>query len=384
MSSTMTTRSKRRGFQLTSSTIDPQNNPQPGSTGNDLPIPVGPATELPHEDISTDQAGLEQVETTGDTTLEPIPEEDKVEDKFAVAEFESNRSMSPEIDEGKLTTSDGGVHSPSIKSIDQPEDKVDGAILEDDQFAYELAHDINGPWESPSKDEESAQQFLDELSDHQRAVMHVLAHRQVGQMFRRLGFEEIDPDSNLYHEQYNLTVTTMVGGGMIMGRDNQGDEPDRDSPVENTLCRVVNRISENSKTGMVKPFEFAWDDRMVRQANSPVRIKEEEITLRLSSPTGSRGSPMGPPVPDPIMTQMVPPPPAPKVDKGKQRTISPEQVQARVPQLTPWSQAKQYGKTLKDKVILQRWRECDIADTGRTDIVDQGIYIDENSDAFII
>ncbi|KAK0488062.1 hypothetical protein EDD18DRAFT_1110674 [Armillaria luteobubalina] len=47
---------------------------------------------------------------------------------------------------------------------------------------------------------------------------------QVGLLFKHLGFEEIDSDSDVYQEQYNLIVTTMVGGRIVMGSEKDWEE----------------------------------------------------------------------------------------------------------------------------------------------------------------
>ncbi|KAK0429656.1 hypothetical protein EV421DRAFT_1914265 [Armillaria borealis] len=94
---------------------------------------------------------------------------------------------------------------------------------------------------------------------------------------------------------------------------------------------------------------------------SPTRVKQEEITPSLHTPD--------PPEPE-VKMQSAPPPVKPTTEgKRAERASTP----------TP-----HYGKTVKDKVILQCWRNRDLANTGRTDIADQGIFIDANGDAFII
>ncbi|PBK87102.1 hypothetical protein ARMGADRAFT_1034995 [Armillaria gallica] len=252
---------------------------------------------------------------TEEPVFEPIPNEYNIdESKFGIAEFESIRSESPmsnidisrvnendppkqsnEIDdcENEIVTDDQIEKDTGIENNTEHGDfhdrlnnsELDDAILGDDQLAYDLAHNENGPWESPTQDKELAQLFMDELSDH----LHV--------MFKRLRFESVDPDSDLYHEQYNLTITTMVSGGIIMGRPYMDEVP------------------------MVQPIM-------------------------------------------PILEQ---PQPNPTYSQANQRASAPK-----------------YGKTLKDKVILQKWRNRDLTDTGQTEIADQGIHINENGNAFII
>lgn len=133
--------------------------------------------------------------------LEAIPEADNAADsEFGIAEFESNRPSSPEdddtgIDQNKLVDRPSNLpdysqnpgndlYEPSVASDDDQSEKshdteLDTDILNNNQVAYNLARDNNGPWNPPSEDEQSAQLFLDGLTDHQRAVTRVLAHRQV-------------------------------------------------------------------------------------------------------------------------------------------------------------------------------------------------------------
>ncbi len=256
-----------------------------------------------------------------------------------------------------------------------PDPELDSAILGNDQLAYDLAHDNNGPWNSPGADEQSAQLFLSELTDHQRAVIRILAHRQVDQMFKRLGFSDIDPESDVYREQYNLIVTMMVGGGMILGHPQEATAPsvthqDHVDPYDGQHRRLVERIERGNRTDRVKSFDFS---RVSDQNESPVlqeppMMKEEEVTPLLSNGTAP------PPVTEtvqPVVTTRSSMPVAPtSVNDGTTRNAH-----QREPRI---------GKTLKDKVILQRWRNKDIKDTGHTDIADQGIYIDDEGEAFII
>ncbi len=310
--------------------------------------------------------------------LVPIPEELEAdygpESDFGIAEFESVRPSSPEdsgADEGMDNEScqsleyedppnfhsgdQGNGNAASSPEDDQnnrsPDPELDSAILGNDQLAYDLAHDNNGPWNSPGADEQSAQLFLSELTDHQRAVIRILAHRQVDQMFKRLGFSDIDPESDVYREQYNLIVTMMVGGGMILGHPQEATAPsvthqDHVDPYDGQHRRLVERIERGNRTDRVKSFDFS---RVSDQNESPVlqeppMMKEEEVTPLLSNGTAP------PPVTEtvqPVVTTRSSMPVAPtSVNDGTTRNAH-----QREPRI---------GKTLKDKVILQRWRNKDI------------------------
>ncbi|KAK0429657.1 hypothetical protein EV421DRAFT_1914266 [Armillaria borealis] len=210
-------------------------------------------------------ATIESKPTSDEPLLEPVPEEDNVDSEFGIAEFESNRASSPDEEEkesGEQHNDHDTVLPDESNCLDEPrnldqdntpdpdkgdrisrsfDDNLDGAILEDDQLAYELAHDSNGPWIEATEEERASQIFLDELTEYQQAVTQVLAHRQVGLVFKRLGFEDVDPESDIYQEQYNLVITTMVGGRLIMGdtinRDNEG--PDTGHRMNDQLHNVA-------------------------------------------------------------------------------------------------------------------------------------------------
>ncbi len=204
-------------------------------------------------------------------------------------------------------------------------------------------HNDNGPW-VPSREEElSVQLFLNDLSDHQRAVTHVLAHRQVGQLFKCLRFETIDPESDIYQEQLNLTIMTMVGGGMVMSHETQATTEDllMDNNTESNaeacqLHDVADRIALNRKMGKIKPFNFATDlagstkgsQGSPELSHSPTRIKQEEITPNLHSPSEPLDSSN-----DRVPTPSIPTEPLTTNQHGP------------VPS-TPKMRAHQYGKTL--------------------------------------
>ncbi|KAK0214975.1 hypothetical protein IW262DRAFT_1465761 [Armillaria fumosa] len=196
--------------------------------------------------------------TDNNAGLIPIPDEYNVGSELEIAEFESNRASSPEDNDhgdqiikldvhneiDKANHSDPGDEDRNSQSSNN---EFDEAILLNDQLAYDLAHDNNGPWTDPAEDERSAQLFLNELSDHQCMVIRVLAHRQVGLLFKRLGIEEIDLDLDIYQEQYNLIVTTMVGGRIVIGGDvDWGDEGHQNASVDDQLHNVATRIVKNT------------------------------------------------------------------------------------------------------------------------------------------
>ncbi|KAK0478999.1 hypothetical protein EDD18DRAFT_1364443 [Armillaria luteobubalina] len=178
----------------------------------------------------------------------PVPDEDNADSKLGLAEFESNRAPSPEEEDNNVKHAnetaiqtkelheDEEFSCPEHESDGELDDRssdseLDGAILANDNLAYDLAHDSNGPWTDPVEDERSTQLFLNELSDHRCTVIHVLAHQQVGILFKRLGVDEIDPKSDIYQEQYNLIITTMVGGQLVMGN---GGDPTTKAENHNT------------------------------------------------------------------------------------------------------------------------------------------------------
>ncbi|PBK92971.1 hypothetical protein ARMGADRAFT_1030432 [Armillaria gallica] len=349
--------------------------------------------------------------------LEPIPEydDDGKGSEFDIAEFESVRSGSPgnQSDSGEPIAQDRQPDSglPRANSaekkiedeneIPNEEDlddrlsnaELDGAIIRDDRLAYDLAHDQNDPWGPQGADEEAVQQMLNDLNDHQRAATHVLAHRQVGQMFRRFPIDEIDPDSDLYREQYNLTIVTMVGGRLVMGHsEKRNDEDTTDSgrflSTEDQRRRVAERARCGKSTGKVRPFQFTSNDDVQSSKSSrpssrvsvrnPIVIKMEEITPRLRSESPVNDDP--PPDDHEISEDSNPDDPLDGERAGSPPSGHNKQHETR--EHSP--QRPRYGKTLKDKVILQRWRNRDLADTGRTDIANQGIHIDSSGKAFIV
>ncbi|KAK0211840.1 hypothetical protein IW262DRAFT_1467237 [Armillaria fumosa] len=304
--------------------------------------------------------------TDNNAGLIPIPDEYNVGSELEIAEFESNRASSPEdndhgdqiIELDVRNEMDEANHSnpgDEDRNSRSSNNEFDKAILSNDQLAYDLAHDNNGPWTDLAEDERSAQLFLNELSDHQHVVIRVLAHRQVGLLFKHLGIEEIDPDSDIYQEQYNLVVTTMVGGRIVIGGDvDRGDEGHRNASVDDQLH---------------DPFDFQAGPKHrispTEKMSNHTSVKEEEITPPLGIPTDPpRNSEEQLPVTDE---------PSPKraedIDGGRQHHSG----------LSP-----RYGQTIKDKVILQRWRAHDLADNGQTEIADQGIFIDDEGNAFIM
>ncbi|KAK0494366.1 hypothetical protein EDD18DRAFT_1107387 [Armillaria luteobubalina] len=151
-----------------------------------------------------------------------------------------------------------------------------------------------------------------------------------------------------------------------------GSEKDReedgsqDSSVDDQLHKVAARIANSSRTEWVKPFDFQPTSQQ-QSSTEIVRtpIKEEETTPNLRTPDASPQVINGQEEPIPITTGALL---KEQTKKGKSGTE---------PNL-------HYGQTIKDKVILQRWRTKELADTGRTEITDQGIFIDADDNAFIV
>ncbi len=118
------------------------------------------------------------------------PEEEIVENEFDIAEFGSQRSVSPnnmrtDRDDQRSMIPDNNQHdgseneegykyNPDEESLDNV---TDGKILNADHIVYRMALSENGPWALSKEEELSVQLFLNDLSDHQQAVTCVLAHR---------------------------------------------------------------------------------------------------------------------------------------------------------------------------------------------------------------
>ncbi|KAK0232800.1 hypothetical protein IW262DRAFT_1451379 [Armillaria fumosa] len=103
--------------------------------------------------------------------LIPIQEDDDAGSELGIAEFESNRAPSPEINDHAEQITDHGTTEPlvdedqEIEVTNQPnpddddqdsrssDSQLDGTILNNDQLAYDLAHNMNGPWTDPREDE---------------------------------------------------------------------------------------------------------------------------------------------------------------------------------------------------------------------------------------
>ncbi|KAK0485570.1 hypothetical protein EDD18DRAFT_1111370 [Armillaria luteobubalina] len=113
----------------------------------------------------------------------PVPDEDNADSKLGLAEFKSNRAPSPDEEDNNVKHAnktaiqteelheDEEFSCPEHKSDGELDDRssdseLDGAILANDNLAYDLAHNSNGPWTDPVEDERSAELFLNELSDH--------------------------------------------------------------------------------------------------------------------------------------------------------------------------------------------------------------------------
>ncbi|KAK0223797.1 hypothetical protein IW262DRAFT_1295501 [Armillaria fumosa] len=327
----------------------------------------------PVDNITALSNTVETKPTSDESKLIPVLEEDNVDDELGIAEFKSNRALSPENDAMLVEQSNEHQTSDVTNRINEPDharttndDNQDNHSSDtDDQLAYELAHDSNGPWTDPVEDERSAQLYLDKLSDHQRAVTQVLAHRQVGLIFSRFGFREVDPELDMYQEQYNIVVTTMVGGRLAMGRNNSLD----DDQGRNDMNPI------DWQTAMDEQLhDIAAQDKAVRfpietsNVTSPIEIKEEEHTPSLST-SDIRIHDVG-------TTDETTP-----VAKGAPNE---EESQDEQTQNVQTSTAPRYGWTIKDRVILQRWRIHDLADTGQTEIADQGIHIDDDGKAYIV
>lgn len=112
----------------------------------------------------------------------------------------------------------------------------------------------------------------------------------------------------------------------------------------------------------MKPFEFQTQLKSAtpnQGMHSPTVLKIKETTPLLQTPEPESVEPG-----DHEESQ-----PAPQLN------ISPAPDKSETPR---------YGKTIKDRVILQRWRARDLADTGRTEIADQGIFIDSDGKAYIV
>ncbi|KAK0228071.1 hypothetical protein IW262DRAFT_1292966 [Armillaria fumosa] len=389
MSTTMTTRSKKRGAQLTEMTVnqpDPQIILQPSSSEVINNQGTSAETATTYQEISgssNDRIDAQATTTSvacGTSSLTPAeslyigPSPDRkvlptaanapeLPGAFSLTESRRRRVLDKApavasdwhstientmnrdpllvtVDKTTTTTNEGLI--PILEEDISSDSEFDGTILANDQLAYDLAHDNNRPWTDPSEDEQATQLFLNKLSDHRCTVIQVLAHRQVGILFRHLGINEIDPESDIYQEQYNLMITMMVSGRIVMGdnntHENETERASRSTLLDDQLQDVAVRIATNTRTDKVKPFKFQTPIEAVSES---VPMKEESITLALDTP--------------------------------------PSRPQAHRMSLNP-----RYGQTIKDKVILQQWRTHDLTDTGRTEIADQGIFIDDSSRAFII
>ncbi|PBK86157.1 hypothetical protein ARMGADRAFT_1086902 [Armillaria gallica] len=139
--------------------------------------------------------------------------------------------------------------------------------------------------------------------------------------------------------------------------------------MEDQLHNVAARVANNARTDSVKLFEFQAQSRLATSnygESSPTIIKGEEVTLSLQTPgpqaLESEAIDESHPVPDRSHSRSSLP-----INEASEQVLTP-----------------QYRKTIKDRVILQCWRAHDLADTGWMEIADQGIFIDTDSNAYII
>ncbi len=82
-------------------------------------------------------------------------------------------------------------------------------------------------------------------------VTRVLAHRQLGLIFRHLGLENLDPDLDIYWEQYNIVITTMVGGRLVMGTNNEPVMHDNPGDLNDQLHNIATQTSNSTRTNRI-------------------------------------------------------------------------------------------------------------------------------------
>lgn len=87
--------------------------------------------------------------------------------------------------------------------------------LRSDRAAYGFATREGAEWTDPQADSQQVQEVLDGMSDEQCAIVRVLAHRQTHVALCQMGVSNIDPESEAYLQQYNIMVTSIVGGSML-------------------------------------------------------------------------------------------------------------------------------------------------------------------------
>ncbi|KAK0214477.1 hypothetical protein IW262DRAFT_1300559 [Armillaria fumosa] len=175
-----------------------------------------------------------------ESKLIPVLEEDNIDNEFGIAEFESNRASSPEND-AMINEPD---HTQTINDNNQ-----NNHLSDNDQLAYKLADDSNGPWTNPAEDEQSAQLF-----------------------------REVDPELDMYQEQYNIVVTMMVGGQLAMGRNNFPDN-DQDHNDMNSI---------DQQTAMDEQLhDVAAQDKAVRfpiETSNVTRTTDETTPVAKGAP----------------------------------------------------------------------------------------------------
>ncbi|KAK0430215.1 hypothetical protein EV421DRAFT_1913211 [Armillaria borealis] len=197
--------------------------------------------------------------------------------------------------------------------------------LRSDCAAYELATREDGEWANPQVDAVQVQEVLSGMNDEQRAVVRVLAHRQTHVALRMMGVSNIDPESEAYLQQYNITVVSIVGGSILQSQEdaratsqNQGQDNTSET-FNDQLRNAAAQFGRPHTAPRPHLFDFSGASR------NPSRLGTPSAT--------SKPTPNG------------------------------------------------VGKTLKDRAILQKWRERDMAESGQSNIPDQGIVWDNKGEA---
>lgn len=271
-------------------------------------------------------------------------------DQWPMEEFGDDQSPT-DHDESEGESNNGQESELADKELSQGEEDLNPVqsmreALRSDHAAYNLTACEGGEWTSLQADAQQAQNALHEMSDEQRAIIRVLAHRQTHVALRMMGVSNIDPDSEAYQQQYNITVVSIVGGSII--RSQEEERAAEQAKERTSLSDLFNEQLRNMAAQFGQPqtapcprlFDFSGNSRNTSQAP----------TLVIASILTDRGE-----------TTLV--------EQPTRRT----KIVATLDGI---------GRTLKDRAILQKWRERDIAESGQTHIPDQGIRWDNQGQPY--
>ncbi len=220
--------------------------------------------------------------------------------------------------------------------------------LRSDCTAYEFAIREGAEPTSPQADSQQAQEVLNGMSDEQRAIVRVLAHRQTHVALRMMGVNNIDPESEAYLQQYNITVISIIGGSILQSKEdtratNRNQDTDSTSEsFDDQLRQAAAQFGRPTMAPRPQLFDFSGTSRNPSRSSTPTAGNWHE----------------------------------PQNNNHREEA---QETQPR-PCTRVVATPNGVGKTLKDRVILQRWRERDIAESGQSNIPDQGITWDNKGE----